>query len=448
MAWLDPPECIAARQCLEQGNPAEAARVLLGCKYQRHRAVRALLVETGQRLVASAEELWRSGHVEAAARSIELAARCAALDGRGLVLQHEIRERLQRQDERRRRVAGQLEQARQLAGAGRLRSALDVLASAGDDPQATELREAVQRQLAQFDRHVGQCRRSLAAGDAEAARRHWQKARRLVPEDPQVAELAAAIARAWPRDAASAGQPLPISDRAQAFLLGDLALVVSAGEICLGTPRAEGVQVPIMGPLHSRHAVLLRDRRGWQLAVCRDRHGRACQVAVDGQQVESIGRLDHGKLIRLGSGNCTWRFLMPVPGSATAVLEAVPGSEGQVWTGSGRPIRRVVLMDEQLVLRAARPAHVVMPELPCKQLVFRWEAGALRYDVEGGTAALEVPGRTIAAEDNRLCLPSRLVIEPQLEEAELLGRVAAGCEPAQRVALELAAPSGSTAWPR
>lgn len=94
MTWLDPPECDAARQCLEEGNPVEAARVLLRSKYREHRAVRGLLLEIGRRLSESAERQFQAGHLEAAAQTVELAGQCAALDGSAVALQQRINEAL------------------------------------------------------------------------------------------------------------------------------------------------------------------------------------------------------------------------------------------------------------------------------------------------------------------------------------------------------------------
>jgi len=442
MAWLDPPECAAARDSLEQGNPAEAARLLLGAKYRQHRVVRKLLLEAGRRLVQEAEEQFQAGHVEAAEASIQLAAQCMALEGNALALQQQIAQAMRQKQQREAWAAGQLDRAEQLARAGRLHSALDVLELLEGHAPADGLRADVEQRLASFRRHMEAGRQCLQAGQAQAAHRHWQKAKQIMPDEPQLAELAGMIAR---RMAAPGRGPMPgvaVSDRAQRLLLGDLALVVSAGEVCLGTPRAEGVHVPIIGPLHRRHAVLLRDREGWQLAVCRDRHGQPCRVLVNGRQVESLCRLADGHTVELGGPGCAWRFRLPVPGSVTAVLEPALGSRASVWTASGKPLSCVVLLDQELLLRAGHPAHIVLAELPCKQLTFRWREGSLHWHVEGGSCGLEVPGCTIDQADSLVYLPGRLVIEPQLDEAELLGRTAAGCAPAERLVLELADPAG------
>jgi len=405
--------------------------------------VRKLLIDAGQRLAELAEEQFRERHLEAAASSIALAEQCAALGGRALALRQQISAALRKREQRRAWVAGRLEEAERLAGAGSFDSALDLLDKLGRGQQAAELRTMIEQRRARFRRHLGECRRCLEAGQAQAAHRHWQKARQVAPDDPELTELATAVARALAADSGGAAESLPVTDRAQRFLLGNLALVVSAGEVCVGTPRGDGVHVPILGRLHGRHAVFLRDPQGWQVAACRDRHGGPCTVLVDGQPVESVRRLHHGQRIELGGLACTWEFRLPVRASATAVLEPAPGSQLQIWTPAGMQPARVALLDDALVIRAAGAAHIVVPELPCKELILRWDRGRLTGQVEGGLLAVEIPGRTLTAEDKGVYIPSRLMIQPRLEEAELLGRMAAGCEPAEQLVLEIVDPLAS-----
>ncbi len=442
MGWLDPPECNVARHCLETGNVAEAARLLIASKYPDHRAVRGLRLEAGQRLVCLAGQQYEAGNLEAADAAIRLAAECMALEGEALALQQRIAQGLMQKQQHQQWVAAKLANAQQLATAGRFHSALDVLAPVGGAPEAARLQADIQQLFAQLERHLSQCREALQSGQLEAAYLHWQAAHKLAPQSPEVAELASAVAQARQPEANGHGQAVAVCDRRQSLVLGGLALVVSAGEVCIGTPRGEGVHVPVYAPLHSRHAVLLRDRQGWQLAACGDRHGRPCRAAVDGRRVESTVRLADGSLLELGERDCKWRFRLPIAGSATAVLEPIAGSCGVVALASGR-IDCVALMEDCLVLRAHHPAHIVLPHLPCKQLRLYWKDGRLLWEVEGGLGRLEVPGRTLAQDDNQVYVPSRLHIEPHLDEAELLGRAAAGCEPGQGLVLEFIAPSRS-----
>lgn len=439
MVGLDPRECIAARDALKQGNLAEAARLLLTGKHPHHRAVRRLLGETGRRLTAAAQQHFQAGELEAAEAALELAARCTALEGEALILQRQVAQALQQQRQRKAWAAQQLDQARKLADEGRLQTALDVLAALDADDAALVRREVEQR-LSQFQRQVEACRCALQAGQPEAAYRHWQQAKAIAPPHPELAELAARVAQALSPAHGSSERPLPVCDRSQLVVLDDLALVVSAAEVGLGTPRAEGVHVPLQGPLHGRHAVLLRDGQGWRLAPCRDRHGQVCPVWVGGRPVADLCRLDDGCLIQLGHGGSTWRFRLPVAGSATAVLELAPGCRPCVWTGR-RLLGRVVLLEQELWLRPAPPAHVVVPELPCRQWGLRWQQGRLGWVVDGGIVRVEFPGRTLELPESQLLLPCRLILQPQLDEAEWLGREVAGCPPADQLVLQLALPA-------
>lgn len=454
MAWLDPPECVAARDALAAGNAAEAARSLLASKYPQHREVRRLLVEAGSRLVAIAQQQYAAGQLAAAAEAIRWAERCMTLEGEALALRQSIAAASQARQEHQAWVAEQVAEAQRLAEAGHLRSALDVLAACGNEGPAPRVRAEIQQRLGRFDRLLAACRRCLEADQAEAAHRHWQAARRLAPDSPELAELAGRIARLLGHGAGWQGQSVLVRDRAQRFLLGAWALVVSSAEACLGTARAEGVHVPLQAPLHGRHAVLFRDRQGWHLAPCRDAQGRACPVRVAGREVETLGRLSDGDRLELAGPHCRWRFRLPLPGSSTAVLEAAPGSQGLGCTPSGRLVSRVVLLDKELVVRAYGPAHVVLPSLACKELHLRWENGELHWAVEGGSVRVEIPGQSLEVSDQRVFLPSRWIIRPELEEPELLGRTVAGCPPAEEMALDLSdpftahGPPGWSPWAR
>ena len=54
MEFLDPADCKAARDCLCQGNPVEAAQILLQSRHKGHRAARQLLLEISRELAGLA----------------------------------------------------------------------------------------------------------------------------------------------------------------------------------------------------------------------------------------------------------------------------------------------------------------------------------------------------------------------------------------------------------
>lgn len=440
MLWLDPQECLAAQDALQRGNPAEAARLLLSSKNPEHRTVRRLLSEAGQRLAEQAQQQFEAGELEAAEACLNLAAQCLPLQGEALACQRKVAQALDQQRRHQAWAAEQLERARRLAEGGRLHTALDVLKPLAALPVATPLRLQVEQQLGSFRRHVEACQQALQADQPEAAHRHWQRAQAISPESPELVELAQKIARALSNVGGAAEKVVAVEDRAQRVQLDSLALVVSTAEVVLGTVRGEGVHVPLYDQLHGRHAVFLRDRHGWQLVPCRDRHGRMCPVWVNGEIAAGACRLADGCLIRLGNGNCVWRFRLPVRQSATAVLEPAEGSRPCLSVGRGQ-LQRVVLLDEELWVRPAAPAHLIVPELPCRQFVLRWRQGVLGWEAEGGRVGVELPGRIVDEANRQVFLPCRLVIESRLEEAELLGREAAGCGPVSPLVFELTNPA-------
>ncbi|HPP54841.1 MAG TPA: FHA domain-containing protein, partial [Thermoguttaceae bacterium] len=349
---FDPPECKQAEDCLARSQPAEAARVLLASKHRRHRRVQQLLLETGARLVELAQNLVENPqgpHPEAAAEMIDLASQCMHLDGPALALQQQIQQILHDRQQSNAFRAQLLRQAEQWEQSGRLRSALEVLEPLGEWPEAAALRLRLQQRLDSFRRHREAMETCWNQGQFQAAHRHWQEAKKLCPHEPELAEWAARIAQALAQPpgrrppeadalspvASAVPRPctaLPIYQRIQSFLLADWALVLNSGEACLGAPRSEGVQIPLLGRLHRRHALLVQDGQGWQLMPLADKQGTPCSVWLNGVLLLGPERLRPGDKIVLGgagsapgsSGGSCWQFTMPVPGSRTAVLESSP----------------------------------------------------------------------------------------------------------------------------
>ncbi len=457
MGFLDPPECQAARDCLARGQAIEAARILSKTKYPEHRAVRNLRVEIGQDLLCKAKEAFGAGQVQAAYEMLQWAAQCIQLEGEGLILQKEVEAQWRREEDRKARQAAEYRKAQHLIQDGRLNSGLDLLAGLADYEPAQVLRQTVERRLARYRWNVDAGWQAVKTGQPRAAHRCYLEARKILPTGAELPELASAIAQALASSAVDRagsgalalaelppepGLPVRIQDKGQRFVLGNWALVVSTGEVCLGSGRADRVQVPLLARVHSRHAVLMRDRRGWQLTVCRDRHNQACKVWIDGRPVEATERLTDGQCIELGEKGCRWRFRQPISDSLTAVLEAVTGSSGLVCTGEGTSVGRVVLLADRLVLNAeeparAEPAHMVLPELPCKSLVLEWKAGYLHYRAEGGRVRMELPGQTIDCAESCLYVPSQLVVESDLDEIELLAQAAEGGSSGNPMLLEV-----------
>jgi hypothetical protein len=441
MGWLDPTECTAARDYLLQKRPVEAAKVLLEGRHREHRAVRRLLGEVGQELVAKAEGEVEAEAWAAAQSTLRLAAQCAALDQRGLRLQARIdkalaeQERLDRAREHARaRVSAKMADARRLIARGEFSAALRVI----EHLPTAEIGEMVAEiQLAEdrFAQAVQRCREAVAAGDAGLARHYWETIQQLCPQCPEIKRLAGEIARVACRGDGSVGRASPVSDRRDRFLLEDQTLVLLSDEITIGAPHAENIHLPLWGRIHRRHAVLCRDRSGWQLVVCRDRHERPCPVRINGKDIHAAARLHDGDRIDWGDPGHAWIFRLPVPGSWTAVWEAPADSEAGILGASRYALKRAVFLADELRIQPQAPAHLVLNDLPCSGVVLRWRPTGLEWAIEGGQGWMEAPGITWAQDDRAVYLPGQLVIESQWDEAERLGRMLVSPHASERMTL-------------
>lgn len=442
MGVFDPIECKAARDYLKQNLPIEAARVLLGSKNRHHRSVRELLVDVGRQLIDLAERQVDGEYWEAAWGTLQLAGQCVALNERGLALLRRVaRVRAERKwhDEelarRRAKVAEKLAQVEALVKEGDFRSALQILEQlrAGGESEAAEKIIEVEQLRERFRRLVEECRNAILVPDPGLARQLWERAKSLCPASPEAKRLAAELARIAVVGAADSSQPLPVRDRSQRFVLDEVAVILTE-QIALGSPRGENVQLPLLGRIHGRHAVLVRDRHGWQIMACRDKYGQPCPLAIDGQPVNGVARLRDGNVVELDS-SCRWRFRLPVGGSFTAIWEALPDFQGSILCPGGRTCKQAVLLAEECVLAPAAPAHLTCCNLPGQRIVLRWQNGALHWSVEGASAWMEIPGLTWHHTDSQVYLPSRLTVERELSEVELLGRVFLDAEANERLTL-------------
>lgn len=432
MGWLDPLECKQARDYLQQNQVVDAARVLLGAKHREHRAVTRLLAEVGRRLVEQARRQAEEGLWEAAKETIGLAAQCVALDGPALVLRQQIEEaiaekrRLQELKEQERLNAAQkAAEAKRLVEAGEFQTALELLQflASVDAAQAEALTREIRLTADRFDRAVSQCRAAIAAGDRHLARHFWQQAKQLCPHAPLVAQLAGEMARLVVAGDRPTERPVLVNDRSQRFVIEHFGVVILADHVAIGSPQAEGVELPLLGRLHRRHAVLVRDRLGWQIMACRDKHGQACFVKVDEVRVESTAPLRDGSVIQLAENGCAWQFRLPVAGSLTAIWEALPGSGSTVFGVQGESAKRAIFLADELVIGSVGPAHLVLKDFPCSRLILSWTDGGLNWRVEGGECRAEAPGLALMPDDQQVYVPSRLALEPQCSEAERLGRM-------------------------
>ena len=135
-------------------------------------------------------------------------------------------------------------------------------------------------------------------------------------------------------------------------------LVCLGDEIVLGQAVPEGSpDVPILGDLSRRHAVIHRDEEGYVIEPVR-------RVKVDGQTIEQSTTLADGRVIELGNG-VRLRFQRPHPLSGTARLEFVshhrtlPALDG------------VLLMADSCILGPGPQSHIVARDLAGDVVLFR-----------------------------------------------------------------------------
>ena len=150
-------------------------------------------------------------------------------------------------------------------------------------------------------------------------------------------------------------------------------------EIVLGQPVVAGaVDVPILGDLSSRHAIIRRDGEGYLIEAIRS-------VRLDGRPVDGQAVLGDGSKIRLGDG-VKMVFRRPHAPSATARLDFVsrhrtqPSSDG------------VLLMADSCVLGPKRHCHVVCRNWKNEVILYRHDqqlfcraGGPLEVDGVRGT---------------------------------------------------------------
>jgi hypothetical protein len=135
-------------------------------------------------------------------------------------------------------------------------------------------------------------------------------------------------------------------------------LVCEGNEIVLGQPISGGdVDVPILGDLSRRHALIRRDGGDYLFEPIRD-----CKL--NGRTVQGAVPLNNGSVLELGEG-VRMRFLRPHPFSTTARLEITSGHR------TLPTVDAVLLMGETCILGPEANCHVVCRNWPRKAVLFR-----------------------------------------------------------------------------
>jgi hypothetical protein len=136
-------------------------------------------------------------------------------------------------------------------------------------------------------------------------------------------------------------------------------LVCLKNEIAIGQPVSSGdsPDVPILGDLSRRHAIVRREGESYSIEALR-------AVRVNGRTVQGRAPLLEGSTIDLGSG-VQLRFRLPHPLSATARLEFVSPHRTQPSTSA------VLLMADACIMGSAATSHVSAPLWRHEVVLFR-----------------------------------------------------------------------------
>jgi hypothetical protein len=427
MGWLDPVECCAASECLAAGNAREAARLLLNSPTRDHRAARRLLLEINVRLVDEANNAHCKGEIQAAWETIECAAQCAALGGEGAVLRERIARDLTELQKNDAWQQARLKRARAWADQGRLHSALGLIAPLKGAPDAGRLQIDLEERLGRFERYLCECRELLKQGDDIAAGNWLQKARAIIPADPDVIRLASELREAnfvQYADAQPNPPAQPLNRGSMGFALTDLALFVLTPEIVIGNPRGDGVHIPLLANVHRRHAYLRRSKGQYRLEPVSER----CLANVNGRRILAARTLRDGDRLEFGSPSCAWIFRVPVPGSSTAVLEMADPGGVSIWAPDGSSFRTAILVDDTVRIVPGGVGHLLIPHLPCASLTMLWREDKLMAEAMEGILSVEALGQEWTDAAVPLHVPSKLTIQSEMSERERLGRAFAGLE--------------------
>ncbi len=156
-------------------------------------------------------------------------------------------------------------------------------------------------------------------------------------------------------------------------------LVCPGDRVVIGQPTTDGqVDIPLLGDVSRRHAVLHREREHYVLASERG------AVRVDGKPVERSAVLTSGSVIELGR-TARLRFVLPHPLSMTARLEFVSPHRTQPRADA------VLLMAETCVLGPKATSHVCCPSWSSEVVLFRESDSILAaagdaISIDGGVA--------------------------------------------------------------
>ncbi len=410
-----------AEEALKDGRLEEASRLVSDDELQQYLPTKRLTGRVAVQLATRGHQRVAQGEISAAWKDLEKAMRLQAEDKKVDELRQELikavlveaetllaagehemaRSRLDDLLERQpvnsqasilRQVTNKMIEAKQLASYGKLsvadallgeaallRSDLKVIgerrkaynAMANDLSKLTrKLHQAMADEawtdvLEAAEAILGQCPEHTPARDAR--RMAWNAVGAKTSDDPhlqneQQNNARRAVDQDGPRLMAAESSDLATVDKPERLFLWIDAvggfLVCQHDTIVIGQPDGSGrVDVPILGDLSRRHAVIRRVGEGYLLEPLR-------KVRVNDVETGSATSLVDGAVIELSEG-VKLRFRRPHPLSATARLEFMSRHRTQP-TSDG-----VLLLAESCVMGPSRNSHVMCPDWPHEVMLYR-----------------------------------------------------------------------------
>ncbi|MCS7015101.1 MAG: hypothetical protein NZM42_03140 [Gemmatales bacterium] len=486
--FFKPHEVLEAEHYLKQGNPRAAANALLRSERPDHKDVVACKNLVLQQLVLVARQEYAQGAIWSAYEAVELARQLAPLNQEDAVFAEQLAKEAQLRRYKEEAVEHVYQQANvwlgqrkfgdvvrlledflQVLSGNSLRIAearlLGLLVQArthiqnleryfaeveqaleqGDLMRAHQLLDGEMRNLVAeddyrykqlcarvveawslgvFQRLLERARAALAQRDLPRALMHWQRLMALAPEHPEVQQLT--------REVVEAEKQLrhivpfqAVQRREQRWVLDGNYLVVSREQVVFGVPRVEGIDIPLLGQLSSRHATLWRERTRYYLRPCLNKQQQPCWVQVNGNPLRDVCELRSGDRLALGRDSAsalTFQFLQPVAGSGTALLMADVASAKRVPVANGA-CSHIILLDEELQL-APQPVgaiHLPLNKLPCG-LRFVWQRHGLFWQTQGGRVLLDLDDASEGCDQGAVMVPMELALIAAVDDDESEGQ--------------------------
>lgn len=481
-----PREVLEAEHYLQQGNPRAAAHVLLQAGQSHHKDVVECKKKVAQQLMAVARREYQSGGLLSAHEAIELARQLGPLNAEDAVFVEEIsrkveeyrykRESLDKLEQQAREWLSQrqyldvvrlvenflrglkentlraaearllslvthartsiqkleelLQAAERALESGQLDLAQQILdgelarLAPEQDYRCEQLRKRLQAitRSNELQRLKQSIRQALQGDDLPRLLSLWRRAVELAPEDDQEMQQLTQAVLEKEQSLEKQKRVVAIRQREHTFVLGSRWLVISLDQITIGVRNKPGVNLPLLGQLHSRHVRIWRDRGRYFLVPCLDKSHQPCRVYVNGALVREQFTLQSGDCISLDNPSCpgslTFRFLQPVSDSGTAILQANQSSASRIAAGVPA-CSDAIFLDDEIVLspRPGARVHIVCRHLPC---TFRlvWTNEGLKWEIQGGQASFVSDDPSCATTSGLVLVPSELYLSAEVSDTE------------------------------